>query len=96
MARSELDMYRDNEAWGHLSQACEKTWVAFLLLLEHKSGEEIGGSKKRLELAKRLELMELYQTTKNFHIIHYEGIKDDESLSIEEIEDAIQRIKRLL
>jgi len=95
-AHTELDKYKKNESWGHLSQACEKTWVAFVLTLEYLSDEEIYGSKKRIELAKKLNLMELYQTTNKFHIIHYEGVKEDESLLFEEIEDAIHRIKGLL
>lgn len=72
-SKQELYLYQKNHRFVNLSQACEKTWVAFLLALEYKSGREIKNGFDRERIGYGLGLGELYQKARNLHYIHYEG-----------------------
>jgi hypothetical protein len=77
-ARYEADLFNKYHKFTNLSQACEKTWVAFTLFLEMKSGEEINAMKRPRPLALKLGYGELYSICNQLHILHYEGSPDME------------------
>jgi hypothetical protein len=75
-AKSEWKEYERTKMFPNLSQACEKTWVAFLLALEHISGHEIKGFRDRENLSKIYNRESLLNRTAKLHMIHYEGSPD--------------------
>lgn len=75
-ARYEADLFNRFHKFTNLSQACEKTWVAFTLFLEEKSGDEINGVKRPRPLALKLGYGGLYTICNQLHILHYEGSPD--------------------
>lgn len=96
-SKQEVRLYKKTHQFPHLSQACEKTWVAFILALEYKSGVEIRNGSGRRVIANRLDVNELFHIAEKLHIIHYEGspaIQDSETF--QDIENAHKQIKRLL
>lgn len=96
-AKQELSLFKKYRKFSNLSQACEKTWVAFLLAVEYKSGDEIKKHYKASELASKLGYSELFHRTKYLHIIHYEGSPDLRYEEIiPEIEYLIHRIRGMV
>lgn len=93
----ELRSYNKTKRFVKLSQACEKVWVAFTLLMELKSGIEIKKHATTREIAFRMGFEQLYKTCFLLHVIHYEGspaITDEETS--EDILDAVARIKKIM
>lgn len=93
-AEREAELYRNTQSFKYLSQACEKPWVAFTLMLELKSGEEITKGATRRPIAFRLGYEHLYTLCNSLHISHYEGspaIIDEDILA--DIARAIQWIR---
>lgn len=93
----EMNLYKKNHRFANLSQACEKTWVALMLALEHKSGIEIKNGYDRKRIAYKLRKGELYQKVRNLHYIHYEGspaANDRETFA--DIESSHRQIRRLI
>ena len=83
-ARHELHVYRKTRKFTNLSQACEKTWVAFNLTIEYVKNKEIRTSKGIKDAALELNLLGLYREARYLHVIHYEGspgVDDDELIS---------------
>ena len=72
-SNDELKKYKKSNKFVHLSQACEKTWVAFGLLLEYRSNKEIRGGREILLTAISLDIEHLYDRCYILHIYHYEG-----------------------
>ena len=72
-AERELSAFRSKPQFSTLSQACEKTWVAFTLLLELKAGRELKTSAALRSAAKELRMRELFARTRILHVFHYEG-----------------------
>ena len=95
-AQSELNNYKSSGKFTNLSQACEKTWVAFVLLLELKSGKEIHGTKAIRPIALELGLDLLYANARNLHNMHYEGVPDFNDADVVDIQDTIYDVKRAL
>lgn len=96
-SKQELQLYKKTHRFANLSQACEKTWVALMLALEHKSGKEIKNGYDRKRIAYKLRKGELYQKARNLHYIHYEGSPaayDKETFA--DIESSHKQIKRLI
>lgn len=96
-AESELSEFTRTRRFANESQACEKTWVAFTLLCEYKSGKEIRNFATTKKIAKELGLELLFRLCYNLHIIHYEGSPaiTDESV-IEDVGEAINSIRIIL
>ena len=72
-AEYEVALFKKSRQFPHFSQACEKTWVAFVLMLELKSGKEITGRVRPRPIAKALGYEHLYALCNALHILHYEG-----------------------
>lgn len=72
-SNQELKKYKKTGKFVNLSQACEKTWVAFNLLLEFKSGKEITDSDQIRPTAESFGLGGLFQECRFLHVLHYEG-----------------------
>ena len=68
-----------------------------MLALEYRSGREIRNGYDRKNIAYQLRLGELYQKTRNLHIIHYEGSPAAyDAETFEDIESSHQQIKRMI
>ena len=92
-SKNELKSYQKNEKFVHLSQACEKTWVAFTLLLELKSGEEIVHTRHIQPTARRLGFTALLDKCILLHWYHYEGCA---GASLEDIIFRIEEAHRII
>ena len=75
-AEYELGLYERHHRFTNLSQACEKTWVAFTLFLELKSGKEINAKTRPRPLAVEFGYSDLWSVCDKLHILHYEGSPD--------------------
>jgi hypothetical protein len=96
-AEDELAKYEVSDRFVNMSQACEKTWVAFNLLVEEKSGKEIKGTQGVMNVAYELGLGLLYERAWNLHVLHYEGsVGINESDFIERVRNTIFDVKREL
>jgi len=95
-AKKELTLFKEKGKFTNLSQACEKTWVAFVLMLEYISRRELKNNISIKNIAYTLGMGELYQRARYLHIIHYEGSPDVSfrELSVE-IEETIDDIEKL-
>ena len=99
-SKNELKSYQKNEKFIHLSQACEKTWVAFLLFLELKSGEEVVHTRHNRPLARRLGYENYLDKCMLLHWYHYEGCAgaslDDILYMIDDMHRFIKKEVRVL
>ena len=93
-AEDELFKYESSKRFVNLSQACEKTWVAFNLLVEQKSGKEIHRSEGVMNVAYELDLGLLYEKALVLHILHYEGsVGVSEEEFVRKVRETIYDIK---
>ena len=74
-AKDELSKYRSYKKFANLSQACEKTWVAFALLVELKTGKELSSNHSIEIESDNLGTFYsiLYRDCFILHVVHYEG-----------------------
>lgn len=81
-AEYERRLYKKTHRFTNLSQACEKTWVAFVLALEYISKKEIKGTKAIFNIAQEQGLKQLFTECRYLHILHYEGSPDMEDFEL--------------
>lgn len=97
LAEKELNKYKDNLKFAHLSQACEKTWVAFILILEYQTGKEINKGSEIEHASNQLNLIPTYRLVKYLHVIHYEGSPGiDDETTINEVQTGINEVENLI
>lgn len=72
-ANAEAKEYANNNKFESMSQACEKVWVAFTLLVELKIGKNLQGHDDIMANARKLDLNYIASESKWLHKIHYEG-----------------------
>ena len=81
-AEYERKLYEKSHRFTNLSQACEKTWVAFVLALEYISKTEIKSPRIIFNTAQEYDVKSLFTQCKYLHTIHYEGSHDMEDFEI--------------
>ena len=95
-AKRELTLFKEKGKFTNLSQACEKTWVAFVLMLEYISRRELKNTMSIKNIAYTLGMGELYQRARYLHIIHYDGSPDVSFRELcVEVEETIDDVEKL-
>jgi hypothetical protein len=96
-AMREKKLYLKRRKFVNISQACEKTWVAFILALEYKAGVELHSGKEIHACAAGMGKSELWSRVRYLHIYHYEGSPDfNPEDMLEDIDWSIQEIKEMV
>lgn len=97
MATSELNKYKNYRKFGNISQACEKTWVAFTLLMEYISGQESRSINDTKSIADQYNYALTFSNCRYLHILHYEGCAGiSEDQIIRDVESTIHEVRGIV